>query len=67
MNKFLTLAFLGLLLVILSLSTRATRRDRLTHRSVPTSYATLPATALPHSSNALDSYLSSRLLVASQR
>lgn len=69
MNKFLTLVFLGLLLVILSFSTKTTRRDSTAHRAAPASYAGLPATALPDGRNALDNRVNTgnRLLVATQR
>lgn len=69
MNKFLTLAFLGLLLIILSFSTKTTRRDSTAHRAAPASYAGRPATALPSGRNALDNRANagSRLLVATQR
>ncbi|AMR27614.1 hypothetical protein A0257_11240 [Hymenobacter psoromatis] len=67
MNKFLTLVFLGLLLVILHFSTQTTRRAATARRAVPASYAGLPATAFPKGHKTLDSYRSRRVLVANQR
>ncbi len=69
MNKFLTLVFLGLLLIILSFSTKTTRRDSTAHRAAPAGYAGRPATARPAGRSALDNRVNagSRLLVATQR
>ena len=66
MNKFLTLVFLGLLLVLLRFSTQPGRPANPPTPPKPASYAELPATTLPSDNDMLDSYRSSRLLIATQ-
>ncbi|TDN39771.1 hypothetical protein E4631_09155 [Hymenobacter sp. UV11] len=64
MNKFLTLVFLGLLLVILRFSTQTTSRESAAQPTVPASYAGLPPS---EDGNALSNHQSGRMLVAAQQ